>query len=109
MTDFTITAPAAGQVQDTIGDNILAALEHLPYGRAEEDVRAAAFYIFRMTDPTEREIAEWQDAFDDVLHDMIREGNIAQRVVGGRVRLLTADQDADLDHAEYVAGSESNR
>ncbi|MDV8000762.1 hypothetical protein [Rhodococcus sp. IEGM 1408] len=88
MNDFTLTAPAAGPVQETIEDNILAALEYLPLGRAEEDVCAAAFYIRRMTDPTEREIAEWQDAFDYALHDMIREGNIAQRVVGGRVRLL---------------------
>lgn len=96
MTDFTLTAPAAGQVQETIGDNLDAALEGLPYGRAEEDVHAAAFYVRRMTDPTEREIAEWQDAFDDVLHDMIRDRVLAQRLVGGRVRILTAHNAANL-------------
>lgn len=79
----------------TIGaldNNITEALASLPLGRAEEDVRAAAFYIFRRNGPTDQEVAAWQDAFDDVLHDLIREDVILQRVIGGRVRMV---------HAEY--------
>lgn len=98
-----IPTPASLEMQETIDRNILAALDGLPYGRAEEDVRAAAFYIFRMTGPTEREIAEWHDAFDFVLHGMVGYTSIESRVVGGRLRFLEPMWADALDEATEAA------
>lgn len=99
MTDTTPTPPSF-EMQDAIVTSTFNVLDRLPYGRAEDDVRQAAFfdyYVNAPTDPTDRQVAEWHGGFDETLHHLIRDRVLAQREIGGKVRILTRDYARNYD------------
>ena len=88
-------------IDSTIRAVVDEALRGLRLGLSEDAARASVTrelrrVVERMSDSnTGFLLPDYVEWIDDVLHDMIREGEILQRVIGGRVRLVLAEYVGD--------------
>lgn len=99
-------------VNQMVAGVICDILDGFPLGRTEDSLETLVDRRLRgiAARPGERELgfnhASFQDRYDDMLQHLVIGGEVLQREIGGQVRLVLADQDADLDEADDVAGGD---
>lgn len=88
-------------VWSAVNDSIRDALQSLPLGLPEEEVRTAVTLCVSRRLYSPIDLLEGRGAIDDAIRTLIQDGHILQLVIGGRVRLVRLD--------DYVTGEAGDR